>query len=128
MTFPKPWLTATHYVYEMYAADGAALYVGCSRNVGPRLSQHSNGQPWWPEVARVEINSYPNQAEGLAAERERIKTLDPRHNRVHSPSQPAKGGWETRRANAARRHQRGEMCQPWTRCTDCNQARRRAAA
>lgn len=124
----QPWLTATHYVYELWAADGRCLYVGCTAKVGNRLSTHMATQPWWPEVARIEATAHDGMEAGYSAETARIKELNPAHNRVHTDHQPNRGGWATRRAKSAARHERGEMCPLHVRCRECNSRRRASAA
>ena len=70
------------YVYTFYAEDGSVLYVGCTNNMAHRLTNHTTGREWFPEVARMEVQRYPSEVEGLAAERALIESLNPRHNRV----------------------------------------------
>lgn len=121
--WPEPWLTAPHFVYELYAADGTCLYVGCTLNLVQRLRQHSV-KDWWPEIARAEANRHPDQAAGRAAERERIQALNPTRNQQFTDHNPTAFGWAMRKARAEERHARGEMCQPGTQCKECNEVHR----
>jgi hypothetical protein len=122
LEFDKPWLEYTHYVYELYDKGGYCLYVGCTFRIGPRLQQHAT-KPWWDSVTRIEVNAYENEATAIRAEKDRIQFLNPVHNKVFT-DHPAAHGWALRRANAEKRHQRGEMCQPKHDCLRCNAIRR----
>jgi predicted GIY-YIG superfamily endonuclease len=51
-------LAAPHFVYRLFDAAGALLYVGCTHDPKKRLRSHARKQPWWPEVARVD-HSHP---------------------------------------------------------------------
>lgn len=110
--------SAAHYVYEFYAADGSALYVGCTKRAGDRIADHEL-KPWWPEVARMEVNRHPDLAAGLAAERVRIQTLRPVHNINHT----GRGRWANRGVLREERHQRGELCGVRSKCPECREAR-----
>jgi predicted GIY-YIG superfamily endonuclease len=71
---------ATHYVYRLWDADGALLYVGISKTLVQRLTQHDQSQPWADEVASVTAKRYPNRDKARAAEIEAIQTESPRYN------------------------------------------------
>lgn len=73
---------SVRYVYTLIADDGEVLYVGCTNHIARRLTNHASGREWFPEVARIEVDRYPDEASGLAAERAAIKSLNPTHNRV----------------------------------------------
>lgn len=73
-------LNKEHTVYRLFAADGYLLYVGCTSNLRDRLANHKTHKDWWPQVARVESETYPDRARGLWAEREAIVTEAPRYN------------------------------------------------
>lgn len=76
-------------LYRFYAAD-QLLYVGITVNPGRRLEKHRALQPWWADVARIEMEQHPDQATLRAAEREAIKTEKPLHNiRMNAPAAPA---------------------------------------
>lgn len=109
--------TTMHYVYELIAANGNHLYVGCTSNIAQRLGQHQSQRKWWPEVFRTEVDTFPNQREALDAERERIELYQPIHNVVHTDRFNA-GGWDTRRARIAAAHEAGENCGDIT-CHPC---------
>jgi predicted GIY-YIG superfamily endonuclease len=45
----NPWprlAGAEHHVYELYAADGECLYVGCTSGLDQRLATHAKARPW----------------------------------------------------------------------------------
>jgi hypothetical protein len=111
-------LDRPHYVYELHAADGSLLYVGCTSNIGNRLAQHIAARDWWPEVARVVSDTYPDGAAAFAEERRRIVECAPRHNVVFTDKQFAYIG--QRKARVALAHAEGRDCGRRT-CGPCIQ-------
>jgi excinuclease UvrABC nuclease subunit len=75
--------TWAHVLYRLYDAAGALLYVGITRSIGQRLQDHSQNQPWWPEVADCRVEFLPNRAALHAAELLAIKVEHPRYNLQH---------------------------------------------
>lgn len=71
---------ATHYVYRLWDENGELLYVGISKTLVNRLTQHDESQPWASEVATVTAKRYPNRDKARAAEIEAIQTENPRYN------------------------------------------------
>lgn len=69
------------FVYTFWTVDGTCLYVGCADDIVRRLHVHRRDQAWFDEVARIEIDRFPNRTSGYLAEAARIRKLDPRHNR-----------------------------------------------
>lgn len=73
-------------VYVLRATDGACLYVGQTEQLQKRLRKHARTQPWWPEVASVQVHPVPvDNAQGrtpaLIREAELMAELQPRHSR-----------------------------------------------
>ena len=71
---------ATHYVYRLWNESGDLLYVGISKTLVSRLTQHDESQPWAAEVASVTAKRYPNRDKARAAEIEAIQKENPRYN------------------------------------------------
>jgi hypothetical protein len=72
-------------LYRFYDRDGGLLYIGISLHAAQRASQHRHGQPWWPEVARMDVESVSgDRADAEAAERAAILAEKPRYNVVHN--------------------------------------------
>ena len=71
---------ATHYVYRLWDDAGDLLYVGISKTLVNRLTQHDESQPWAAEVASVTAKRYPSRDKARAAEIEAIQTENPRYN------------------------------------------------
>jgi hypothetical protein len=67
-------------LYRFYAADNTLLYVGLTINPGRRLEKHRALQPWWNDVARVDLEQHPDLPTLRASEREAIKTEGPLYN------------------------------------------------
>lgn len=82
------------WVYRMYDANGALLYIGQTRVPQMRLSVWRSvcfaGQAparpsaaWFANVVRIDWRKYPDWTAATAAERHAIATEHPRHNRMH---------------------------------------------
>lgn len=73
-----------HWVYRMFDAQGSLLYVGMTVNPRKRLKAwQSVGRAeghWWPEVDGVVWEIHESKAAAAAAEREAIRSEQPRHN------------------------------------------------
>lgn len=73
---------ARYAVYRLYDASGYLLYVGATKNVAVRMSQHRADKPWWPEVddARTVVAWFDSVDGAAAAEFEAIRSESPAHN------------------------------------------------
>jgi hypothetical protein len=71
-------------VYRCWSAAERLLYIGSCARWSDRETQHEKQTPWWPEVARVDKEPYPNLGTAKAAERAAIKAEAPIHNKVHN--------------------------------------------
>jgi predicted GIY-YIG superfamily endonuclease len=67
-------------VYRLFDADDQLFYVGCSQDVGTRLSSHRSERDWFPEVVRTVVVAFSTREEALAAELVAIRTEDPMYN------------------------------------------------
>lgn len=84
-----------HYVYRCFDADGRLLYVGCSKDPEQRLKQHSYVYTWWTDrIARVALEGFPDQAAGLAAEKQAIQTEHPFYNRQFRTTDSQRANWQ----------------------------------
>lgn len=107
-----------HFVYELIAADGSHLYVGCTASLPNRLGHHASTKEWAEEIVRVEASRYPDRESGLAAERELIELYQPPHNSVYTDDYgPA--GWGRRRRLMAEAHAAGQVCRDRTCKAGC---------
>ena len=77
-----------HVVYRCHDADGALLYIGATNSWSQRKCHHRRETPWWPDVAAVTREPYPNRALALAAERAAIRAENPLHNVERYENQP----------------------------------------
>lgn len=75
-------------VYRPYDAAGTLLYVGKSRNPAGRCKQHAKVKPWWPDVARVDVEWFDSGDEAEAAEIAAIRAERPRWNVQHAARPP----------------------------------------
>lgn len=68
-----------HFVYRLYDADDALLYVGMTYDPRNRRQGHKRKE-WWPEVARFRLTVYSDKATALRAESQAIRAEHPVHN------------------------------------------------
>jgi hypothetical protein len=66
-------------VYRFYDSAGVLLYVGLSMSLEGRLAKHRR-KPWWPEVARTELEWFDGREAAKDAERFAIHHEHPVHN------------------------------------------------
>jgi excinuclease UvrABC nuclease subunit len=67
------------YVYRAFDADGRALYVGYTENLGKRIRQHTQS-PWFPDLARFVIDRCETREGGFRLETDEIRSLRPIYN------------------------------------------------
>ena len=67
-------------LYRHFDNSNTLLYVGISLSTFARLSQHKDHSPWFKQVNRVEIQHFDTRDEAMAAERQAIKTENPKFN------------------------------------------------
>ena len=82
----------TAYVYRVFAADGALLYVGSTVRLGDRMRNHYINARWWFVAKRFTFTAYASETEARAAEVEAIGQELPRWN-VHHRSLNHPDGW-----------------------------------
>jgi predicted GIY-YIG superfamily endonuclease len=71
-----------HAVYRMYDASWKLLYIGCTANIRTRLLDHTGykGGEQMSQVARVELEWYPDFMAAREAESRAIAREDPPWN------------------------------------------------
>ena len=69
-----------HVLYRMFDVAGQLLYVGITVSVEARMTSHRGLQPWWPSVATIRLEHFPDRASVDRAELEAIRTEAPLHN------------------------------------------------
>lgn len=67
-------------LYRHFDKDGRLLYVGISLSAMDRMRQHKCKSSWFPEIANMTIQVFPNKKEAINAEREAIINEKPLHN------------------------------------------------
>lgn len=70
-----------HYVYRLFDAAGALLYVGITCDVTTRMYQHSKEQPWWDEVDNRSVEEVLTRADAFFLEAAAILAERPRYNK-----------------------------------------------
>lgn len=67
-------------LYRHFDADGVLLYVGISLSAIGRLSDHRHTSAWFPRIAKVTVEQFPDRASAYKAETTAIQTEKPLHN------------------------------------------------
>lgn len=75
-------------LYRLYDADNQLLYIGITHNPEQRWTGHAFDKPWWPDVARKDLEWYDNRALAEAAEVAAIRTERTLYNVDDSPWAP----------------------------------------
>lgn len=71
-------------VYRFFNSRGQLLYVGVTKNLGARCSNHCT-KPWWPEVAFVSIdNMFKSRKQAEFFEKQAIEREHPVYNCMHN--------------------------------------------
>lgn len=72
--------TEVHALYRFFGLNDELLYIGITFDPPMRFRQHSTDKPWWAEVSRIGIETFPSRRAVLEAERRAIITERPRWN------------------------------------------------
>lgn len=72
-------------LYRLYDVNDQLLYVGISKNLKERWTQHTLTQPWWHLVVRREIEWLPKRSHALAAEETALRSELPKYNGYRQP-------------------------------------------
>src|SRR5687767_1150705 len=67
-------------VYRLRDAKGRLLYVGMTSHGFTRWHQHAMTQPWWPDVARIDVEHFPTREDAAQAEENAIRNEAPLYN------------------------------------------------
>lgn len=76
-----------HFLYRQFDAGGVLLYVGVTRNVKKRMTEHGSSH-WKGRIHRVEVEEHPNREKALYAEKMAIMKERPEFNSIWKPSAP----------------------------------------
>lgn len=71
-------------LYRHFDLSGALLYVGVTNRIPNRIKEHSKHSSWWSQIARIDIEHFPDRESVLKAEREAIINEKPKHNIQHA--------------------------------------------
>lgn len=74
-------------LYRFFDAEDRLLYIGVSSRFEMRQNTHRATQPWWPDVARSEVQPLTGltRAQAQKIEAAAIITERPLHNTQHNP-------------------------------------------
>lgn len=73
-------------VYVAHNAAGEVIYVGITDNLFARMVQHSRDSAWWPHMARLTWEEWPDREAALRKESRLIKAWQPPYNKMGNPS------------------------------------------
>ncbi len=76
-------------LYRMRDSGGRLLYVGISKRLPERLTEHRKSKPWWSQVARIDIEHFADVSDAIAAEAKAIRSERPLWNVHHARSEPS---------------------------------------
>lgn len=76
----RPTLAPGHYVYRLFDAEWALLYIGCSATPLYRIERGHRYGPWGPLIAHYSLDGPFSRRTGLAVESTAIAAEDPRYN------------------------------------------------
>lgn len=89
-----------HYVYRVFDAEGALLYIGCTNNPDRRWTEHRSDNPkWTSKAARFHLSGPYNYDTARRLEREALATENPQYGMT-----PQRRSAHTRNANLQRRY------------------------
>lgn len=71
-------------LYRFYDSSNVLLYVGITNSLPTRFGRHDREKHWYPEVAYVKIQHFPDREAALEAERLAIIAERPRFNVQHN--------------------------------------------
>jgi predicted GIY-YIG superfamily endonuclease len=77
---PESEASAPAWLYRFYDGDGAVLYIGITKNLGARFSDHARNSTWWDEARNVTVQWHPDWDAADAAETAAVRAEQPRHN------------------------------------------------
>lgn len=105
-------LVRTFDLYRFYNHNDRLLYIGISLSTVKRMNKHRDTQPWWPQVARMDVAHLTTitRADAEKVERQAIIDEQPLHNIIWNGRNP------TRHLASASTTKH----QPWT-CGQCDQ-------
>lgn len=67
-------------LYRHYDADGQLLYVGISLSALLRTRQHRENSPWFANIAKITVETFPDRATAYDAETFAIENERPLYN------------------------------------------------
>lgn len=75
--------TSPTFVYRLYDAESALIYIGCTRDPRTREGAHRKNSWWWPQVEHVRLTIFPSRAYALQREAQAIASERPLWNVRH---------------------------------------------
>lgn len=76
----KSYAALPAVVYTARSPQGEVLYVGVTRNLRTRMSNHKRSGKWWTPDVVLEVEHFDKRAPAEAREKELIEQLRPPHN------------------------------------------------
>ena len=82
-----------HCVYYCYNAKSEILYIGCTKNVVSRFSQHKKTSAWVPDLHKVRLRWFACFEEARLFEEKAISRNRPEYNRLVATTVNGKMTW-----------------------------------
>lgn len=73
-------LDLEHVLYRIFDAGNVLLYVGVTNDWRRRESEHARSKQWWELAAHIKRETFPDRESVIAAEKQAIRTENPRYN------------------------------------------------
>lgn len=73
------------FVYVAYDEHDHVIYVGVTDDLFGRMAAHRGSKRWWPHMARIEWEEWPDRRAALRKEATLIRRYRPRFNTVGNP-------------------------------------------
>lgn len=82
-----------HCVYYCYNAENEIIYIGCTKNLTNRFSQHKSRSAWVNNVHDVRLRWFGSSGEALMFEERAILRNKPEYNRLEAVVQNGRMFW-----------------------------------
>lgn len=80
------------WLYQLFNANGEAIYIGVTCDLPWRLAEHSE-KAWWTHVDAVSAECFPDREQALAFEAMEIRYARPLWNREVPPEPVIRPEW-----------------------------------
>jgi excinuclease UvrABC nuclease subunit len=69
-------------VYRVFSKENELLYIGVTKDLKHRISNHKSSKNWWHEVSRIDEECFDDRISAMKAELNAIKNECPKYNKL----------------------------------------------